>query len=155
MKKRTNKKIKQAKAVGRFKSRLEKKMWDCLVERGIPATYEEHTYVLVEKFRFTNFTLKGGKGNIMKAEAASIRPMTYTPDFVNEELNFIIECKGFPNDAFPLKWKLFKKYLAENELDYDLYMPRNAVQCEVVADHILSNLKERNQNGRGKKIGTS
>ena len=33
----------------------------------------------------------------------------YTPDF--EGKDFIIECKGRPNDTFPLRWKMFKKHV--------------------------------------------
>lgn len=152
---RRNRKIQNAQAVGIYKSRLEKKMADCLEERGIVADYEKHTFVLVEKFRFENKSYKGKQGHILLAESAAIRQMTYTPDFVSIEYNFIVECKGFPNDAFPLKWKLFKKYLVENNLDYDLYIPRNKLQCEVVADQILFNIQNQKQDVRGTKSRTS
>ena len=33
----------------------------------------------------------------------------YTPDFVSD--SFIIECKGRANESFPLRWKMFKKYV--------------------------------------------
>lgn len=44
---------------------------------------------------------------------SKIREITYTPDitFMIEDLKVIIEVKGFENDVFPLKRKLFRKYL--------------------------------------------
>ena len=46
-----------------------------------------------------------------------ILPIKYTPDFVSD--SFIIECKGRANESFPLRWKMFKKYLkAHTSCDY-------------------------------------
>ena len=28
------------------------------------------------------------------------------------ETGFIIECKGRPNESFPIRWKLFKRYVS-------------------------------------------
>ena len=64
-----------------------------------------------------------------------VLPIKYTPDFidVNEPPRFIIECKGNPNEAFPLRWKLFKKHLMDENIFADLFMPRNQKDCvEVV-----------------------
>lgn len=135
-----NKKIRGAKPVGKFKSHLEQRMSQLLEKYEIPADYEEHKFVLQDKFRYESPVIKGKKQDIMVNEQPSVRAITYTPDFVNTELGFVIECKGFPNDSFPLKWKMFKKYLVDNNLNYDLYIPRNFDQCEVVAKIILSNL---------------
>jgi len=47
--------------------------------------------------------------------------MTYTPDFVSlptiSNKLWIIETKGYPTDAFKLKWKLLKQYAVQNEYD--------------------------------------
>lgn len=48
------------------------------------------------------------------------RPMTYLPDFVGNW--FIIECKGFPNDSWPLREKLFNYYLATNMPDMKFFI---------------------------------
>lgn len=49
--------------------------------------------------------------------------MTYLPDFIGS--NFIIECKGLMGDSFPLRWKMFKYMLMQNNLNYKLYLVRN------------------------------
>ena len=66
--------------------------------------------------------------------------MTYTPDFVGDK--WIIETKGNPNDAFPLRWKLFKKYLVDHDLIYDLYVPRNHKQIDETIKQIKENVNK-------------
>ena len=49
-------------------------------------------------------------------------------------MGFIIETKGFvrANDSFPLRWKLFMKYLNDNKIRYSLYIPKNKDQVDKV-----------------------
>ena len=61
--------------------------------------------------------------------------MTYLPDFVGKD--FIIECKGFGNDAFPLRWKIFKYVLFQQKSNYKLYLVRNKQEV----DQVISTLK--------------
>ena len=53
-----------------------------------------------------------------------------------EEAKFIIETKGYANESFPLRWKLFKKHLKDNNHHYVLFMPRNKKQVDEVVDLI-------------------
>lgn len=46
-----------------------------------------------------------------------------------------------PNDAFPLKWKMFKHYLITRNMNIDLFMPRNQKQVNIVVDYIKENYK--------------
>ena len=119
----TNKKVKNATKVDyngiSFRSKLEVYTYKKLKENNIKAKYEKVKFILVEPFSY--------KEN-------KIREMSYTPDFVGED--FIIECKGRPNDAFPLKWKLFKYYLYNNKLDYDLYLPHNHKEVDEAIEQI-------------------
>lgn len=48
------------------------------------------------------------------------RAITYLPDFVGN--GFVIECKGFPNDSWPLREKLFNFYLYNNSPNVDFYI---------------------------------
>jgi hypothetical protein len=57
-----------------------------------------HRYELLPAFTFNN---------------KKYRAMTYLPDFVGK--GFVIECKGFPNEAWPLREKLFNYYLYLHE----------------------------------------
>lgn len=69
-------------------------------------------------------------------ENKTVRAITYLPDFVGS--NFIIECKGFPNEAWPLREKLFKYYLTNNMPNYSFYLVRNQKQV----DELIKKLKD-------------
>ena len=61
----------------------------------------------------------------------------YTPDFVDPQGRWIIECKGYANERFPLKWKMFKKLLMERENPPVLFVPRNQKQNIETVQKIL------------------
>lgn len=116
-----------------FKSNLEVHCYKALKDANLNFQYEKHRYELISPFTFTNtsyelFKRKGKK--TFGQQRNNIRGITYTPDFVGEYHGqmFIIETKGNPNDAFPIRWKLFKRYLLINNIDANLYMPRNQKQ---------------------------
>ena len=50
-----------------------------------------------------------GKGDFKNRGEKKILNIKYTPDFVST--SFIIECKGRANESFPIRWKMFKKYV--------------------------------------------
>ena len=108
-----------------FKSKLEKYCYLKLKENGLSATYEGTTFQILPPIVF--------EYNDKKSK--SIRPMSYTPDFIGD--NFIIECKGFANESFPLRWKMFKHYLFNNDLKYYLFMPRKQKEVDSVIIEIL------------------
>jgi hypothetical protein len=97
-----------------------------LKENNIPVEYEVVKFQILDPFTYNNEKVRG---------------MIFTPDFVGD--NFVVECKGFMNDAFPLRWKLFKHHLSVNQLRYDLYLPRNKKDVEKVVLEIVNNLKGR------------
>lgn len=136
-KKVINKKVRNATIISyngiTFKSKLELYCYKKLTEAKIKFKYEEVTFELISSFQFKGDSYelfkKGGK-RYFGPKRSTIRGMTYTPDFVGD--GWIIETKGNPNDTFPLKWKLFKKYLTDNNINVDLYMPRNQGQVDEV-----------------------
>ena len=69
-----------------------------------------------------------GKGEYKNRGNKKILPVKYTPDFVGK--NFIIECKGRANESFPMRWKMFKKYVKENLPHVTLYKPQNQKDCD-------------------------
>ena len=97
----------------KFRSKLEAYTYKKLKEANIYAEYEQYRYILLPSFIFENRT---------------VRAITYLPDFVGS--NFIIECKGFPNEAWPLREKLFKYYLTNNMPNYSFYLVRNQKQVD-------------------------
>jgi len=66
----------------KFRSKLEVYCYKELKKHKIYANYEPVTYTILDSFYFNNKKVQG---------------ITYTPDFVGED--FIIECKGWMNDA--------------------------------------------------------
>lgn len=69
---------------------------------------------------FTNDTDSGA----FKVVSPTIRKIEYTPDFVYYYPNgkAYIEVKGFPNETFRYRWKLFKKYIEEHEPDSIIFL---------------------------------
>ena len=126
----------------KFASGLERYMYMALKKAKIKAKYEGQTYEVVSGFNFINPSHErtaNGKGEFKQRGGKKILPIKYTPDFVGKD--FIIECKGRANESFPLRWKLFKKYLADNELDHRLYKPQNQKECDETVKLILSSQK--------------
>lgn len=115
-----NKKIKNATEVVydgiTFKSKLECNFYKTLKEEGLDVDYEPVTFTLVAGFQPSiDFYNRGKKLRKYKLNMKRVQPLTYTPDFiVNHNGNtFIIEAKGMENDTYPIKRKLFRKYMEE------------------------------------------
>lgn len=107
-----NKKVRNTKEITvddiQFRSTLEGYTYKQLKDNGIINFYEPLSFTIIPGFTFDN---------------SKVRPITYTPDFICP--NTIIECKGHPNESFPIRWKLFQKYLSDNNLNYKLYLVHN------------------------------
>ena len=120
-----------------FASGLEKYMYIALKKNKIKAIYEGETFVLQQGFMFDNESYErqsNGKGDMINRGSKKILPIKYTPDFVSN--SFIIECKGRANESFPIRWKMFKKYVKENLPSVTLYKPQNQKECELVIELI-------------------
>ena len=57
-------------------------------------------------------------------------------DFVGRD--FIIECKGRANESFPLRWKLFKHWIALHAPTLALFKPQNQKECDYTIGQIES-----------------
>ena len=125
-----------------FASGLEKYMYIALKEAKIQNVYEGKTFVLQEGFMFDNEShvrQSNGKGSMVNRGSKKILPIKYTPDFVSD--SFIIECKGRANESFPLRWKMFKKYVNHKMKHVTLYKPQNQKECDEVVKLILNKIK--------------
>ena len=123
-----------------FASGLEKYMYQALKNAKIKAEYEGKTYVLQESFAFEVDSYErqaNGKGDLVNRGQKKILNIKYTPDFVSD--SFIIECKGRANESFPLRWKMFKKYVNDNLKHVILYKPQNQKECDKVVELIIKN----------------
>ena len=126
-----------------FASGLEKYMYQVLKKNKIPAVYEGKTFVLQEGFMFDNESYErqsNGKGDMVNRGSKKILNIKYTPDFVSD--SFIIECKGRANESFPIRWKMFKKYVKENLPRVTLYKPQNQKECDKVIELITKKRKD-------------
>ena len=128
----------------KFASGLEKYMYLALKKAKIHADYEGATFTLQEGFMFDIESYErqsNGKGDMVNRGCKKILPIKYTPDFVSS--SFIIECKGRANESFPMRWKLFKKYVKVNLPRVTLYKPQNQKECDEVIKLILTKNKNK------------
>jgi len=126
----------------KFASGLEKYMYIALKKAKIHAEYEGATFVLQEDFNFEIDSYErqaNGKGDMVNRGQKKIQNIKYTPDFVSS--SFIIECKGRANESFPLRWKMFKKYVNHKMKHVTLYKPQNQKECDKVIELILNKKK--------------
>ena len=126
----------------KFASGLEKYMYMALKRAKIKAKYEGETYIVQEGFEFKNKSYErqsNGKGKMVDRGSKKVLPIKYTPDFVSD--SFIIECKGRANETFPLRWKMFKKYVKEHLKHVTLYKPQNQKECDQVIELITNKIK--------------
>lgn len=117
-----NKKIKNATNVSsdglEFKSKLEYRCFCLLKEAGYDPKYEEDTFIIQDGFYprmpcyDENYVYKA-KQRLFGLSSQKVRPITYTPDFTFYigDILIVIEVKGRENDVFPVKKKLFRKWM--------------------------------------------
>ena len=124
----------------KFASGLEKYMYQALKKAKIGAVYEGATFEVQEGFMFDTDSYErqgNGKGAMINRGQKKILNIKYTPDFVSD--SFIIECKGRANESFPLRWKMFKKYVKIHLPRVTLYKPQNQKECDEVIELIIKN----------------
>lgn len=117
-----NKKIRNATVTTynniQFKSKLEEGFYKTLVQAGFEPDYELTKFVLAEGFKPTVPFYNRSKSKVFRLDNSKVRDITYTPDFtfLYKDALIIIEAKGIENDTFPLKKKLFRRFLEEMEM---------------------------------------
>ena len=120
--KNENAKVRNATKVSKyglnFRSKLELYTYEAFLKANIAVKYEPKHYTLLPKFEYNE---------------EKIRPITYLPDFVGK--NFVVECKGLVTADFPLRFKLFKRYLKQHKSKSKVYLVRNHKQVdEMIAE---------------------
>ena len=125
-----------------FASGLEKYMYQALKLAKIKTKYEGETYTLINSFEFENSSYErqsNGKGQFVNRGNKKILPIKYTPDFVGKD--FIIECKGRANESFPMRWKLFKRFINRCYPHVTLFKPQNQKECDMVIQLLTNKIK--------------
>ena len=126
----------------KFASGLEKYMYQALKKAKIESEYEGKTYEIQKGFIFDVDSYErqaNGKGDMVNRGQKKILNIKYTPDFISD--SFIIECKGRANESFPIRWKMFKKYVKERIPHVTLYKPQNQKECDKVVELIIKKNK--------------
>ena len=116
-----------------FQSKLGSHMYLLFKAHKIPGEYESTKFTIIDSFEadFSSYEKTPAKKYLHDRGHKKILPITYTPDFVDPKKppRYIVECKGNPNERFPLVWKLFKRYIKLNGWKTDLFVPRNQKDC--------------------------
>ena len=134
-----NKKIKNASPLVfegiSFKSKLEKTIYQILREQGFPVEYEPRKFTLWQGIKpSVPFYDKDKATRMLKLNSKKLVDITYTPDFVFSHKGYlvIIEAKGLENDVFPIKKKMFRKWLQlhqPNSIFFEIYTKRQLFQA--------------------------
>jgi hypothetical protein len=125
-----------------FASGLEKYMYQALKKAKVFAEYEGETFTLIDGFEFNTSSYErqsNGKGQLINRGNKKILPIKYTPDFIGD--GFIIETKGRANESFPIRWKLFKRFVNRCYPHVTLYKPQNQKECDQVIELITNKIK--------------
>lgn len=121
-----------------FQSGLEKFMYISLKTNKLFEYYEAETFELQPPFVLPNQCIErqaNGKGE-MKQRSMKIRSISYTPDFTGKD--YIIETKGRANESFPLRWKMFKRWITDNKDHRTIFKPQNQAECLKVIEYIIN-----------------
>lgn len=129
-----------------FDSKLELYTYEALMNAGIPAEYQPKRFEVFPSFNCPgnmcfegDLVIKKNKSKKVHSttlgefkSSPSVKSVTYTPDFVGKD--FIIECKGHPNESFPLRCKMFKYVIKDT--DYKYYIVKNQKQVDIMIKHL-------------------
>ena len=119
----------------KFKSILEVMVYKTLLSVGFEPLYEKNKFVIWQGlYPSVPFYDKDATTRMLKLNKKKIIDITYTPDFTFEYNNrlIIIEVKGFENDVFPVKKKLFRKSLEETHPEaifFEIYTKKQLLQA--------------------------
>lgn len=122
-----NKKIKNATSTEfngiKFKSKSEVMVYKTLLQEGFKPNYEPTKYIIWEGFKPSVLTYKPDKSGELVIQNKKLIDITYTPDFLfvapDNKTLVILEVKGFCNDLYPVKEKMFRKFLEELSENYN------------------------------------
>lgn len=113
-----NKKIRNAQKCEldgiKFDSRLEMRAYSAFKMHNIAFDLKPY-FILQEGFRYEN---------------AAIRPITLTFDFFLTTHKMLVDTKGYPNDVFPLKLKMLKRYLLDKGVEPRIRIIKNVKELD-------------------------
>ena len=107
-----------------YRSVLEANCAKIFEEYHVPVRYEPFKITLLPKFRYNGVL---------------VRSITYKPDFVGD--NFIVECKGYPNDNWHDKRKWVMHHILNNMPKYTFYEIHNVTQLRILLNKLKNESK--------------
>lgn len=129
-KKSLNKKVRGATEIVtdgiKFKSKLEAFCYKTLKANNIPFEYEKVKFILFTGYSPSFNCFFPNKLGNMTLDTTKVRDITYTPDFTGD--NWILETKGRANDVYPVKLKIFRKFMEGNKKYIAFLEPHNQKQ---------------------------
>ena len=98
-----------------FRSKLESNVYLYLKSKGITPQFETERFVLTDDIPIGKIRYYNRIGRNYMRMMRRPRPITYTPDmsFTYKGYKVYVEVKGYMNDTFPLKAKMFLSYLSQ------------------------------------------
>lgn len=133
-----NRRIKGAHSVEfdniKFKSALECSCYKKLKESGLEFHYESEKIIIWEGLKLSNTKLfiPNKINKLLEECTRKLLNITYTPDFIviKGRYKIYFDVKGKENDVYPIKRKMFLKYLEEqnDEWTYIFFEPHNVRQ---------------------------
>ena len=116
-----------------FLSKLESVMYQLLRDEGIESEYEGISYIVLKEDTYPEFCLERVRKNSSEMkDKRKVAKIQYTPDFVDPNEKWIIECKGYANESFSLRWKLFKHMMMQRKDPPMIFKPTTKADCEQV-----------------------
>lgn len=134
----------------KFDSGLELYCYIALQKHKILGSYQGEAFQLLEPFEFENDAYErqsNSKGEFINRGKKKVLGIKYTPDFTDHD--YIIETKGMANETFPIRYKLFKRWMTNMGDSRTLYKPQNQKEIDVVVQLILE--KRRKTQGSNLK----
>lgn len=129
-----------------FKSKLEVIAYRTLQEAGLNPQYEPCAYVLQAGFDTPNLYMRKTPKSSDLRQGIHLLPITYTPDIevVCGDKVFVFEVKGFADAKFPLKKKMFFKWLLDNGKGnysyFEVHSKRNVLQAIEIIRSLCQNV---------------
>lgn len=170
---RRNKKIRNATVCQTgnltFKSQLEKSVYNTLQQLGFNSQYEPETHTLWDGFDpVTPFydkesdtqqkkRLEDGdknKSKILVHKKGKITGIRYTPDFYFKygKLDVYIETKGFENDVFYIKKKMFRYFLdkryndtGQHSIFFEIYTKKQLLQAIEITKNYEESIRKNEE----------
>ena len=136
-----------------FKSASEVMVYKTLTSLGFEVEYEPTKYTIWQGFKPTVPFYRPSKDGLLKLDNSKLMGITYTPDFIffapDKKTVIVIEVKGFSNDVYPYKKKMFRRYLESVRKD----MHQEVVYFEIHNKKQLLQAVEIINNNYGKESG--